>query len=93
MKDKLNSILLKLQPKKRPEKKSVFTIEYYPMMRRHYPKCDGLFLSKNHNGIIEKQAAHLMSVSDNFETEGEAQHLINLYKEQWEKVGVIIKQL
>lgn len=71
-------------------KESLFSIEYYPITKRYYPKYRDYYLQVNTStGIVEKMEPYLFTWADHGETEKEAYKLITMFKEQRLKENVI----
>ena len=68
---------------------SCFSIEYYPITDRYYPKYKNYYLKTNYStGIVEKKEAFLFSYAGYGRNEDEAKKLIEKFKEQWLKENV-----
>lgn len=66
-----------------------FSIEYYPITNRYYPKYKGYYLGTNPlTGIIEKKEEYLFAFAEYGRNEQQAKKLIEKFKEQWLKVNV-----
>lgn len=66
-----------------PSPNRYFSIEYYPLTKRYYPKYKNDYLGVRANtGIIELMEDYLFSFADYGKTEDEAKKLIELFKEQ-----------
>jgi len=81
-------------PPESADKKSVsrdFSIEYYPLTDRYYPKYGKYYLRTRYNtGIVEQLEDYLFSCAEYGSTEEEANKLIELFKEQRLKENVKI---
>lgn len=73
----------------KPEKQSDFSIEYYPLTGRYYPKYKDYYL-KTHSftGIVEKKEDYLFVFADYGDTEQQADKIIEKFKEQYLKENV-----
>lgn len=70
---------------------SDFSVEFYPITKRYYPKYKKYYLQKNINtGIMNKLEEFLFTYADYGTTEAEADKLIELFKEQRLKKNVTI---
>jgi hypothetical protein len=68
---------------------SRFSIEYYPITDRYYPKYKSYYLQTRHStGIVEKIEDYLFSFAEYGKNEDEAKKLIERFKEQWLKENV-----
>ena len=66
-----------------------FSIEYYPLTNRYYPKYDNYYLKTNwQTGIVETKEDYLFVYAGYGNTEEEAKKLIELFKEQQLKENV-----
>ncbi len=66
-----------------------FSIEYYPITDRYYPKYKSFYLKTNYStGIIEKKVDYLFSYAEYGRNEQEAKSLIEKFKEQYLKENV-----
>lgn len=84
----------KVLPAPQEEKKEtpLFTIEYYPLSNRYYPKCNDDYLTKDFTtGAVEIQPKRFFNYASHFKTEKYALEFIDLFKEHQlkEKVEVI----
>lgn len=72
-----------------------FSIEYYPITGRHYPKYkDYYYIKRNyHTGIYELLGDYMFQFADWGETEEHAIRIIDKVKEQTFKENVITKYL
>ncbi len=78
--------LFRLKTGKRVSK---FSIEYYPLTSRYYPKYGKYYLQKDfRTGIVDLNEAFLFSYADYGRTEQEADEIIELFKEQQLKENV-----
>lgn len=69
------------------KRKPKFSIEYYPITKRYYPKYDGWFLYTHpFMGIV---TIKLIDFADYGDTEAGAREIINKFKEQQLKENVI----
>lgn len=67
---------------------SKFSIEYYPITKRYYPKYDGCFLyTRPFTGIVTIN--NNITFADYSNTEAGAREIINKFKEQQLKENVI----
>lgn len=75
--------------------KNDFSIEFYPLTNRYYPKYkEYYYLKKDYNtGIMEKREPYLFTYADYGKTQQEAEELITLFKEQQLKENVKTIQL
>ena len=74
----------------KPVVRSYFSVEFYPLTNRYYPKYKNYYLKKQWTtGIIEKLEAFLFTYADYGATEEEANKIIELFKEQQLKENVI----
>lgn len=72
------------------EKTSDFSVEFYPLTKRYYPKYKRFYLSiDGPTGIIEKLESYLFPYADWGETEDDADKIIALFKEQWMNENVV----
>lgn len=68
---------------------SRFSIEYYPITGRYYPKYKSYYLKTHYStGIVEKIEDYLFSYAEYGRNEDEAKKLIEKFKEQWLKENV-----
>lgn len=75
---------------KQVPKDDKFSIEHYPITKRYYPKYKGSYLQLSKStGITTLIEPFLFAYADHGETVEEAKKIIELYKEQWNKVGVV----
>ena len=66
-----------------------FSIEYYPISKRYYPKYGGNYLAgNNHTGIIEEKEPCFFMYAKNFSSVEECLPFIDLFKEQQLKKNV-----
>ena len=60
-----------------------FSVEYYPLTGRYYPKYKGYYLRTNYDtGIIVKTKDYLFHLAEYGKTGQEAKEIIELFKEQ-----------
>lgn len=79
--------LIKPTPKKQEPR---FTIEHYPKSGRYYPKFGKGYIRKDHStGIYELIDSYLFAYANYGRTEDEAKEIIERYKEDGLKVGII----
>lgn len=84
------NILKWLFPKDKPLSQSDFSIEFYPITNRYYPKYKKKYLRKSYStGIVESIDEFLFPYADHGKSEEEAYRIINLFKEQQLKENVI----
>ena len=77
-----------------PKKEIKFSIEYYPLTGKHFPKYGENYLSKYEiTGIVEVKKPYLFPYVTSFRKMESALALINLYKEQRLKENVKIIEL
>lgn len=74
--------------------KSNFSIEYYPISRKYFPKYKNYYLQSNYqSGIIKTLDSYCFAYADYFYTEQGASDFIELFKEhQFKKNITIIKK-
>lgn len=71
-------------------KTSHFSIEFYPLTKRYYPKYRGDYLKKRYiTGIVETLEPYLFSYADYGDTEEQADRIITEFKEQCLKENVV----
>lgn len=81
----------KKRKKELKEKENVFSIEYYPLTERYYPKYKSYYLYLSTvTGIIEKKEPFLFAFASYGKTQEEAEKFIVLFKEQRLKEGVVV---
>jgi len=67
-----------------------FSIEFYPLTKRYYPKYGNYYLKTGYNtGIVEKIEDYLFAYADYGNTEKETDMIIKKFKEQQLKENVI----
>ena len=72
------------------EKSTNFSIEYYPLSERYYPKYKDSYLrTRAGTGIVIETSNDLFSLAEWFYTEQQAEHYIALFKEQAMKENVV----
>lgn len=75
---------------KKKDGKSDFTIEFYPITGRFYPKFHNMYLIlRNGTGIVETCPSYVFAYAVYGETEDDADKYIELYKEQQLKKNII----
>lgn len=68
-----------------------FSVHHYPESGRFYPKAGWAFITKNdYNGLYERGNWDWPGYAEYGKTEAEAWRIIDLYREQRERVGVRI---
>ncbi len=74
----------------KPKKEIIdFTIEYYPLTKRYYPKYKNSYIYRNSStGIMETSS--FMAYSEYAYSEKDVDEIIKLFKEQYLKENVII---
>lgn len=66
-----------------------YSIEFYPLTKRYYPKYKNEYLKKEHaTGIISAKETYLFEYCDYFSTEQDAKEFIELAKEHMFKKNV-----
>lgn len=66
-----------------------FTIEYYPIINRYYPKYKNFYLERDYTtGIVFTKEGYLFAYADSFKTEKDCYQIIELFKEQQLKQNV-----
>lgn len=84
---------LETKPLKVEKTDTRFSIEFYPLTKRYYPKYESYYLQRRHNtGIVEKLESYLFTYADYGKTEKEAEQIISLFKEQQLKENVVVIQ-
>lgn len=85
----LRKILERIKSKPGTED-SCFSIEFYPLTNRYYPKYKDYYLKKVGNtGIIEPIEEYLFTFAKWGRTEKEADKIIEMFKEQRLKKNVV----
>lgn len=70
-------------------KRSYFSVEFYPLTGRYYPKYYDCYLQKECNtGIVKQLKGFLFAYADYGKTEEEADKIIEMFKEQRLKENV-----
>lgn len=70
-------------------KRSCFSVEFYPLTNRYYPKYKNYYMGTRWaTGIVELKEDYLFSFADYGNTEAEADKLIAKFKEQQLKENV-----
>lgn len=70
-------------------KRSCFSVEFYPLTKRYYPKYKNYYMMRNwQTGIIEPRESFLFVYADYSSTEEGAEKLIAEFKEQQLKENV-----
>jgi len=68
---------------------SDFSIEYYPITDRYYPKYKNYYLKTfSCTGVVEKKEDFLFAYAEYFKSKDEAKKLIEKFKEQYLKKNV-----
>lgn len=68
---------------------SDFSVEFYPLTNRYYPKYKDYYLKTCWStGIVETREGYLFAYADYGTTEEEADDIIRRFKEQWLKENV-----
>lgn len=66
-----------------------YSVEYYPLTNRYYPKYRHYYLGTHWNtGIVELKEAYLFGYADYSETEKGAEEILEKFKEQQLKVNI-----
>lgn len=70
-------------------KRSYFSVEYYPLTKRYYPKYKDYYMIENYQtGIVEPKGDHLFVYANYSDTEAGAEKIIEKFKEQQLKENV-----
>ena len=82
------------EDKPKEDKPSLFSIEFYPITNRYYPKYKHFYMGKNYStGVIEPKEDYLFTYALFTKTEAEADDIIKIFKEQQLKENIrIIKK-
>lgn len=68
---------------------SYFSVEYYPLTKRYYPKYKDYYMIENYQtGIVEPKADYLFVYANYSDTEEGAEKIIEKFKEQQLKENV-----
>lgn len=71
------------------EDKNIFSLEYYPITDRYYPKYKNYYLKTNYyTGIVETKEYYLFPYAEYSKTKHGAEEIIEKFKEQILKENV-----
>lgn len=70
--------------------RSHFSVEFYPLTDRYYPKYKSFYLKTNYmTGIVEAMEPYLFMYAEYGKTEAEAEKIIERFKEHYLKENVV----